>query len=830
MVMLTKTIIKAFARLGVSLLILTWPYYVNASMSLQFDVPLLINQAFSGDVSATITEETRADVVSRTVTLPFQRLKNLISQHAVDEQMTQWFSSYRDDFEGEVSLYDLRNLGLDIEFDHGLLEIHAKIQKVGVSSIALFGDRTPVPKNNYQQSKFASGLNIFVRNTYSHRAAGVTPEGFGDISANLFGFTTVGGFEGWSLFYEADYLQGDDKPLARQDVVLLHDDFDRGLRYSLGDVRPTVSELQTAPELLGISVERNYSEINPFRNLNPSGRSSFELERAAIVAFEVNGVIVSERNLEPGNYSISDFPLTFGANNVRVYVDDGTSRREVANFSTFVDLDLLEQGLSNFGVTAGVRRESGTGRSRRYDDEPVALGFYERGITQSFTAGAQFEVASDHALIGSKAVYGSRVGVFGVEANVSKRDGFGTSFNSVLRYEARRETKSNWFLNGDFQLRYQAADFFDVNDIDPVASTSEQVAFNASLTASRGSVNYSLGANINQIDDTLTRAFSASVFKSFSRFTASLNYNYAKTEDEDSRSNFSVNISMPLGGYLKGSRLRSVYRSRDEEIETAWTNPSVEGLGPPSIERLSISRNINSETFEGDFNHIGARYQFDAQHVTTNSRLDNGVDVSQTRLNAAAAVGFADGQFAFGKPFSRGFVVLKSHKTLRGKKVFVRDSGGQTTLTTAKRLSTTLIPINNSYNEQAYKFDVDDLPLGYDIGGGELRVYPGNLAGYNFTLGSDAANTVLGKALWPDKSPLNLKSGKLRSADSGEEFTVFTNRTGRFVAEKVKFGKYHMVFTKGNVTYSANIELKESKEPGLVQGGTVVLERQSNES
>jgi len=457
------------------------------------------------------------------------------------------------------------------------------------------------------------------------------------------------------------------------------------------------------------------------------------------------------------------------------------------------------------------------------------LGFYERGISQNFTAGAQFEAASGHTLIGSRAVYGSRVGVLGVEANISKRDGFNTSFNSVLRYEARRQTKSNWFLNGDFQLRYQAEDFFDVNDVDPDTSRSEQLAFNSSLTASRGTVNYSLGANINEIDDTITRAFSASIFKSFSKFTASLNYNYVKAEDDDSRSNFSVNISMPLGGFLKGSRLRSVYRSRNEEVETAWTNPSVEGLGPPSIERLSVSRDINSETYEADFNHIGARYQFDAQHVTTNSRVADGVNTSQTRLNASAALGFADGQFAFGKPFTRGFVVVKSHKTLRGKKVFVRDSSGQTTLTTAKRLGTTLIPINNSYNEQAFKFEVDELPLGYDLGGGELRVYPGNLAGYKFTLGSDAANTVLGKALWPDKSPLNLKSGKLRS-DDGDEFTVFTNRTGRFVAEKVKFGKYSMVFTKGNVTYSANIELKESKEPGLVQVGTVVLERQSNES
>jgi len=803
---------------------------VWAQTSLQFDLPLLVNQTFTGDISASITEETRADVVSRTVTLPVPRLKQLLIEHAVDDQMEQWFGGFDPQFEGQVSLFDLRNLGLDIEFDPGLLEIHAKVKRLGVSQIALFGNRKPVPSQNYQQSKFATGLNVFARNTFSHRAAGATPQGFGDLSATFLGFTTLGGFEGWSLFYEADYLEGDDKPLARQDVVVLHDDFKRGLRYAIGDVRPTVSDLQSAPDLLGVSVERNYQEINPFRNLNPSGRSSFTLDRPALVSFEVNGAIVSEQNLEPGNYDISDFPLVFGANNVRVFVDDGTATREVANFSTFVDLDLLEQGLTTFGVSAGLRRETGTGRSRRYGDDPVLLGYYNRGLSQRLTAGAQAEFGSDHALVGSRAVYGSRVGVFGVEANVSRRSEFGTGFNSLIRYEANRRTKSNWFLNGDFQLRYQSENFFDITDVAPTESNPEQLVFNSSITASKDTLSLGLGANVSDIDGLVTNAFSASLFKSFPGFTTSLSYNYSKTENEESNSNFSLNFSMPLGGYLDGSRLRGGYRSNGDEYQSTWTRPSVQGISPPSIERVAVSRDIDAVTYELDANYTAARYELSAQHTTSDTRGDGGaLGASQTTLNASTAFGFADGQFAFGQTFSRGFVVVKTHKTLRGKKLFVKGSGGQTNLTTAKRLSTTLVPINNSYNEQAFKFEVEDLPLGYDIGSGELRLYPGNLAGYRYVLGSDAANTVLGKALWPDQSPLELKSGKLHAED-GEQYTVFTNRTGRFVAEKVKFGKYRMEFSKGDDMYTAEIELKEAKEPGLLKIGTIVLERQTNES
>jgi len=798
-----------------------------AQSSIEFEIPFIVNDVFVGDISAVITEKIVDEEKITSVTLPAPRLKTLLEQHSVEEQMEAWFQAYEEEYDGQISLSDMRDNGLQIVFDPGLLEVKAKVKILGISAISVADNRDPQPNEHFAQSKVASGLSVFARSTFNHRESAATAEGFDGLSVDFLGFTTIGGFEGWSLFYEGNYDSEEEKKFERQDVVLLHDDFKRGLRYSVGDITPTVSDLQSTPELLGIGVERNYEDINPFRNLNPSGRSSFTLDRVATVSFEINGSIVSERVLQPGNYSLSDFPLTFGANNVRIFVDDGTSRSEVANFSTFVDLDLLDQGLSNFGVNVGVRRESGTGRSRQYESDPVLVGFYERGLTQSLTAGVQVEAGSNHALIGSKAVYGSRVGVIGFEANVSKRKEFGRGVNSLIRFEANRLTKSNWYLDTDIQLRYQSENYVDLTNSTP---TGEQISFNSSLSVSKGSLSYSLGANFIETNDQPTRAYTVSLFKSFKRFTTSLSYQHSKTDGLEANNIFSATIAIPLGGRLEGSRLRNIYRSRNNAIESSWSNPATIGIGRPSIEQLSVNRNTDSTDYNANFNYIGSRFELDARHSTSRSRLDNGVDTSQTTVNAAGAIGFADGKFAYGKPFSRGFIVVNAHKTLRGKKLFVKQSGGQTTVTTTKRLRTTLVPINNSYNEQRFEFEVDDLPLGYDLGGGDIRLYPGNLAGYNFTLGSDAANTVLGKAFWPDNTPLNLKSGKLMSRENGDEFVVFTNRTGRFVAEKVKLGNYTMVFTKDNARYGAEIELKESGEPGLIQIGKITLERLTNES
>lgn len=799
----------------------------SAQNTMQFDLPLIVNGAFSSDISAKIVETERDGIKNTEVSVPMDRLKTLLSKFAVEEQTEKWFNPIDTNLGEEVSLQVLRQQGLEIEFDLNTLEIQAKVPLLGVAPISISRGQAPFIEDHFAQSKFASGLNIFLRNTYSHEENGATEEGFGNTIASFLGFTTIGGFEGWSLFYEADFLENDEKEFARQDVVLVRDNFKRGLRYSIGDFRPRVSGLQTAPDLLGVSIERNYEEINPFRNLNPSGRSTFTLDRAATVAFEVNGLIVSERDLQPGNYSISDFPLTFGANDVKVYVDDGTSRIEIANFSTFVDLDLLDEGLTNFGISAGVRQAQNTGRSRRYEDDPVLLAFYERGFSQKFTAGIQGELGSDHALFGAKAIYASKLGVFGLEGNISRRDEFDTGYNALLRYEARRQLDSQWLIDSDFQLRYQSENFFDVASNNP---TPEQWAFNSSIVASRNGLSISLGANISENNSETTKSYSTSLFKSFPRFTTSLGYRYSKTEDEEADSNLSLSISVPLGGALDGSRLRGSYRSRNSEYGATWSNPSSDEAGLASLERIAVRRNDDSEQIDADFSYIGSRFQFNAQHNSSSPFSDDAQRTSQTTFNASAAIGFADGKLAVGRTFTNGFVVVNSHKTLRGKKVFVKRFGGQSTVTTSKRLSTTLVPLNDSYNETQFQFEVEDLPLGYDLGSGQVRLYPGNFAGYKYVLGSDAANTLLGKALWPDNSPLHLKSGKLYPEDGGEEVTVFTNRTGRFVAEKVKFGKYTMVFTSGGNRFTSQIELKESKEPGLIKLGTIVLEQQENDS
>jgi outer membrane usher protein len=67
-------------------------------------------------------------------------------------------------------------------------------------------------------------------------------------------------------------------------------------------------------------------------------------------------------------------------------------------------------------------------------------------------------------------------------------------------------------------------------------------------------------------------------------------------------------------------------------------------------------------------------------------------------------------------------------------------------------------------------------------------------SGVNVQIGSGASVMAVGRFLLPDGTPLSLGAGKVTAkSDSGIEETVFTNKTGRFAAQGLKPGTYHVL-------------------------------------
>ena len=812
---LTKVVIGAFFLFACSISL--------AKQGFELELPLIVNKAHTGDITSTITETQENDTTITDVSIPVERFAKLVREFANNEQLSNWLnlSKPRDPQEKTISISTLKERGLEIEFDSNSLSIVAVIPRLGTQQISLRNRETPNPSEFYQESWASSGLNIVARNTLNHSESNGADEGFGDTTVDFTGFTSFGGFNGLSLFYEGSYIENDAQEFARQNVTLIHDGFLEGIRFELGDVRPETSDLQTSPDLLGFNIERNYEEINPFRNINPNGRSSFTLERAARVSFEVNGLIVDTRPLEAGSYSINDFPLAAGANDVRVFIDDGTSRIEVANFSNYVDFTLLDSGISDFGISAGFQRLIGTGRSRRYDDEPSVLAFYNRGITQKVTLGASLEAKQGHHLLSSNLVYGTKYGLFAAQVAASDRDGLDTGYSGILGYNIDRDISENLSIEADVQANYQDNQFVSLTDIAP---SDETWSANARLALSSNSQSFSINTGVTSVGNIKTESISTFFTKTYRGFGLSAGFQYSKRDGEESNNSFTLRISKSFGR----GRLRGQYRSSNNEFRTEWNGRPSQSAG--TIESgITLINDDLQRSAELDVDYTNSRFEFGAQHFSSQARTNDLNNSSSTDLTLATSIGFAGGKFAFGRPFTEGFVIVNTHKNLRGKHVSItQGSTDGDVITSKKLLNTTLVPIETSYRALRYSFNIDELPLGYDLGSGDVVLYPKFLSGYNYQLGSDAVNTVLGKVLWPDGSPLKLISGRLipevpTEDEEASSLLVFTNKTGRFVAEKAKFGKYKLVFNKDEVEYFADITIEESDEPGLTQVGTITL-------
>ncbi len=787
--------------------------------SVQFVLPLLVNKSLSGEINSTIalpavTNQKEFETQTR-VSLPSQRLRELLSQYANEEQLNQWFVG--DLLEKQIELSTLRKRGLQISYDPSLLEISAQVPRLGLQQVSIQHRDRPVLSHHYQQANFASGLSYRVRDRYNHKGTRGNRTGLTGVQADISGFTSIGGFGGWSLYYDVNYDQSEDINVAREDVTLVKDFYERGLRLSIGDVRPTVSRFQSSPDLLGVSLERNYSDINPFRNLRPSGRSTFTLEGDSEVSFEVNGEIVMTEVLSQGTYSIRDFPLVTGANDVRIYVDDGTGSVEVSNFSTYVDTSLLAAGLTNYGITLGAQRAVDSGRQRNYEDELALLAFYEQGLSSNLTLGVQAEFSEGHSLVSSSAIFGARKGVLAFEAALSDNDAYGSGQAATMQYSYRGLADSKWSFNHNVQAAYRSDGLISLGERN---SNDEEWSFRAGSSLSKSGRSYSIGGEVSEVNGFKTATLRLSHTRQVYGLSLSLGYQYIDSDRDGSDSRFNISVLKTL----TDSRLRSQYKSDKQELRVDWSADSIRSVGQ-SRSAMSVINSPEIDSIDLNSRYISSLFEANYQHRTRMPKGSNLENSHVSTLTVSGGVGIADGALAFGRPFKDGFMVVDRHNNLKGKQVAVlRSSENGDPVSKFSRRSKALIPLSNRYRTERYVFAVDDLPSGYDLGAGVAKLYPGTTAGFRYKLGSDAANTVMGKVFWPDGQALNLVSGKVVSSDGQEEGVVFTNRTGRFVAEKLKFGKYQLMFGDDG-EFIGHFVVDEGGEPGLVLVQDIVLQK-----
>ncbi|MBD2840994.1 fimbria/pilus outer membrane usher protein [Erythrobacter rubeus] len=782
------------------------PDDLRAHKAVALDLPVSLDGILLGEVVAKI-RGTEVSVRPEDILALFD---GEIDQATVDSVLASEVSA-----EGFATLQALAAAGLIIEYvpESLSLTVELAIAQRGVRQVSLRNTVSLDPESALQPAGFSAGITAINRVAHVHQQPRIGSE-FEPFRSDVFGFVNVGGFDGWTLAWEANIETGRDDLFERRDVALIKDDFENATRLTIGDFRTQpFTNLQRSVDFVGVSFRRAYEEIQPFRVLRPSGRQSFTLERPARVTVEVDGLIAFDQQLPPGAYDLSDFPFSTGSNSAVIIVDDGAGPPQVTSFSAFIDNELLGEGLSRFDLSLGLLSYGATA-SPRYSDDPALSASYEVGVTTSLTLGAHIEASFDLIQVRGSVAIATEVGIVSGETSVSQSsDGWGAS--AAIQYR-------NEFETGALHHTVAAQVIWRNEHLQSLAGPEvRELSVDLRWLVQAENVQFSADASHRRVHGQRTRSLALGATWRMMRANFNARGQVVQREGQSDDYRATLSVSIPLG---RRSRARARFGT-DGDARLEYQRFGGFSVGESQF-RAQISRDRDG-FFEGSgqIRHISNRAELQFDHQTRETPLGTS---SRSEITAAIGIGFAEGAVQFGRPFDSGFVIVKRHENISDRRASL-DENGIGEAAHSDPFGAAFIPLRAGYSNYAFTVQVDDLEPGYDLGIDRVEVLPPFRAGYRVDIGSEIRATVLARLILPNEERVSLATGTIYTADGNTEVArFFTNRTGRLVVENLEPGTYR-IRIDGSSNLSAEITIAED-ETGIVQKGEIKLEPFDNEA
>lgn len=595
--------------------------------------------------------------------------------------------------------------------------------------------------------------------------------------------------------------------LSRQGTRLTRDFAEAGIRVSAGDLFTNSRGFIGSEDFVGISILKNVDVFNPFQTSRPTGRKSFTLARPSDVDIYVNGALVRQTRLQPGNYDLTNFPLVEGGNDVRVEVRDDLGQVQNFTFTSFYDADLLAVGKSEWDLSVGFESTRFDTRLDYDFDELVVAGSYRRGITDSLSLGSSVRYLRDQVMVGVEAVAATPLANISFDLAGSHEGG---RSGAALALTVQPQLSDAWIASGrsiDGFVEFATRNFGDnflggsgqrarfgvrYNDL----FLNNRLAFSAA-----GSYTSFYGTGRDGFE--LSASFG---YRFDYDFVLRVTPNYRQTAREESEASIRLSLSKSFG---RKTRTRATYESRDNRYLVEYDYRSQYGGIGTLGANVTASRSDNEESIvDSALDFTANRFEATAgyTHILDRGR---GGNLGRVRANIGTAIAFAGGDVAIGRPVRDSFAILTPHATLEGRKVVAGPGvGNQGDRARSGALGAALVSDLGSYSLARISYDVQDLPAGYDLGAGFYEFFPSYRSGYSVPVGSNRMASALGFITDAEDQPLSFAVGMVTSS-SDEEFTpqqIFTNRAGRFgIIGLVPGNSYQVAFPEAGVEATINI-------------------------
>ncbi|MBU6373155.1 MAG: hypothetical protein KJS97_10525 [Alphaproteobacteria bacterium] len=760
-------------------------------------LPLAIDGQTVGEIEVTI-DFARPEAVS----VPHAALLSALTGRLTPEAYARIAAALGSAPEVKLPLPPTALIDVEVDMEQALVRVTRRLEDIPVRRVSgAWLEEETEQRASLQPARVSAALNASITGRYDWRApngkAWLPTEGVLD------GFIAVGGANSVVLRSAARFVGGS---VERQLTTVIYDDPARAIRYRLGEFDPEGAQFQTRARLRGLTIGRNYRELQPLFSLAPTGRTQLDLDRDATVSIEVDGVVTTTTKMRRGRYDVRDLTDTYGSHRVRVLVEDDFGLREAANLDVYADPELLAKDVSEFSFALGQIRDMGI-----KDNAFVATGYYRWAAAPRLTALLGAEKRGDDTTAVAEALTPIPGGTLRAAFGLSSINGADGQRASIATYQSmNRPHQGRLFLSTTTTTESARAGYIGVEAAaaadarraaeemgvpDPTVFMPKS-GIRLASTIQAGYRNPRQAFDISaQYRDLRDREPSWSVSSAASRFmggmTLTLMASYRRDElrGDDAR----LTLGLAFSRSVRGGSVNGFVTRNNQSAQLQTPRRDMAGGQGQVTARLQNTPTARNTTI--DANWYGPRFSVLTQQQMTSggraSRVMRDRNISSATL--AFGVGYADGVVAIGHPIYDAFAIAQRDPSLRSATVYLGSANDR-----IKRRSgvlgaplTSLVP----YQTSNIAFDIENLPDGYALGAVETTVTPRLGSGYVLRIGSPNWMSAQGRLIDGD-TPLSGRRIVIvpKSRAKGEKplppIETFTNASGLFYVEGVGPGDY----------------------------------------